>query len=198
MAEKSIKILIAGDSFATAWPNSSIGWPSLLAEKYCVTNVAQAGVSEYKIWKQINSTDLSQFDVVIVSHTSPNRVHTRNHPVHKTTLHKDCDLIYTDIEAHTDWFNPSLSAAKGWFEHHYDQAYQNDIYQMLRTDILKKITVPYISLNNLENSLPFVVEPNSLDFTSLWKEQRGVVNHYTPKGNKTVFNTIDLAIKRML
>ena len=198
MVKKSIKILIAGDSFAAKWPNAVNGWVNLLAEKYNVTNVAQAGVSEYKIWKQIETANVNEYDLVIVSHTSPNRVHTIKHPIHKTDLHKDCDLIYTDIEAYSDWFNPSLSAAKGWFEYHYDQEYQDDIYQLLRESILKNITKPYISLNNLDSSLPFIIEPNSLDFTGLWKSERGVVNHYTTAGNKTVFNAVDLTITKVL
>ena len=33
-----------------------------------VTNVAQAGVSEYKILKQIRNADLDNYDAVIVSH----------------------------------------------------------------------------------------------------------------------------------
>lgn len=95
-------------------------------------------------------------------------------------------------------FNPSLAAAKGWFEYHYDQEYQNDIYLLLRESILENITKPYISLNNLEVSLPFVIEPNSIDFSKLWRTERGVVNHYTTAGNKTVFSTIDLAITKVL
>ena len=198
MVKKPIKILIAGDSFAAFWPNAVNGWPNLLSQKYNVTNIAEAGVGEYKIWKQIKNANIDEFDLVIVSHTSPNRVHTIKHPIHKTDLHKNCDLIYTDIEAHSNWFNPSLAAAKGWFEHHYDQEYQNDIYRLLRESILKNITKPYISLNNLEVSLPFVIEPNSIDFSKLWKTERGVVNHYTTAGNKTVFNAVDLAITKVL
>ena len=63
-----MKILIAGDSFAALWPDASKGWVNLLAEKFDVLNVAQAGVSEYKIYKQIINLDINQFDCVIVSH----------------------------------------------------------------------------------------------------------------------------------
>ena len=75
MDKKSKKILIIGDSFACVWPNSSTGWPSQLAQQYDVTNLAQAGVSEYKILQQlINFTKDAawwqhEIDCVIVSHT---------------------------------------------------------------------------------------------------------------------------------
>ena len=48
------KILIAGDSFAADWTvkYKGEGWVNTLCKDYDVTNVAQAGVSEYKIYNQ--------------------------------------------------------------------------------------------------------------------------------------------------
>ena len=64
-----MKILILGDSFATDWTSKypqGKGWPNLLAEKFDVTNLAQAGISEYKILKQIKSvSNLEKFDLKI-------------------------------------------------------------------------------------------------------------------------------------
>ena len=97
-------VLIVGDSFAADWSAKHcdlFGWPNLLAKHHTVTNLAQAGVSEYKIYKQLISVDLSQFDLVIVAHTSPYRVVTRSHPVHyNNSLHKHADLLFGDIEYH--------------------------------------------------------------------------------------------------
>lgn len=193
MDEKSIKILIAGDSFAAPWADS--GWPSLLSKKYNVTNLAQAGVSEYKIYQQVKS--FKDYNLAIVSHTSPNRLHTRNHPIHKTELHKNCDLIYADIASHHNIFNRSLAAAKGWFSYHYDQEYQDTIYQMLRKSIQDIITVPCINLNNMPVSLPFCVEDICIDFSKLWQSERGIVNHYTDTGNQIVFEKVDKLIKKV-
>ena len=52
-----MKLLVAGDSFAAEWPGNS-GWVKLLAQEHPVTNVAQAGVSEYKILKQVQNENL--------------------------------------------------------------------------------------------------------------------------------------------
>ena len=107
MRKRLSNILIIGDSFAADWSTKYkdyLGWPTLLAQSHTVTNLAQAGVSEHKIYKQLCSVqDLSVYDVVIVAHTSPFRVPTKRHPMHsKDVLHKDADLIYTDIEYHSN------------------------------------------------------------------------------------------------
>ena len=50
------KLLIAGDSFAADWSKkykNACGWVNTLCEDYDVTNVAQAGASEYKIYNQL-------------------------------------------------------------------------------------------------------------------------------------------------
>ena len=57
-----MKLLLAGDSFAAEWPGENV-WPKLLAKQHDVTNVAQAGVSEYKILKQLHNAELKDYDV---------------------------------------------------------------------------------------------------------------------------------------
>lgn len=184
-----MKILIAGDSFAAKWPTGNYGWVDLLSKIYDVTNVAQAGVSEYKIYKQIKNIDLSEFDFVIVSHTSPSRIHVKEHPLHKIGLHENCDLIFNDIDRFS-WFNQKLKIAKGWFKHFYDDEYQIEIYKLLREKINNIINIPYISLSHIEIVNQLKLEKNHIDFSKLWHDERGVVNHYTEKGNQIVFKTI--------
>ena len=184
-------ILIVGDSFAAVWPGAVDGWVNLLARKHNVTNIAQAGCGEYKILKQLESVDLKSFDLVIVSHTSPSRVHTVSHPIHRDGFHKNCDLLITDIVEHQEFFNPSLRTAQGWFRYHYDDQYQIDIYNLIRkkiSDILT--TTPYISLTHVDISRDLTIESNNIDFSDLWKKERGVTNHYTIHGNKTIYNKI--------
>ena len=47
------RIVLAGDSFGCEWPTGE-GWPLMLAQQHGVNNIAQAGVGEYKILKQID------------------------------------------------------------------------------------------------------------------------------------------------
>ena len=153
-----MKILVIGDSFAADWTvkYSGVGWPNLLAKQFDVTNLAQAGVSEYKIYKQILSiSDLSIFDLVIVSHTSPYRIHTRRHPIHTgDLLHNNADLIYNDIEYHSHTlrgiFNSSLKSAVGFYVHHNDEEYQEIVYMMFRDKINQIIgTTKCLVINTL-------------------------------------------------
>lgn len=190
MAENIKKLLIAGDSFAALWPESTSGWVNLLAEKYDVTNIAKAGVGEYKIFKQIQNRNLNEYDCVIVSHTSPSRIHTQNHPLHKTGFHDQCDLIISDLMGHFNPLNRNLSASKSFFKFHYDEEYQIDIYKLLREKINNLIHIPYISLSHIEIANSLRIEKDHLDFSDLWKNERGQTNHYTDTGNKIIYNKI--------
>lgn len=186
-----IKILIAGDSFAAVYPFAKLGWVNILAHRHNVTNLAQAGCGEYKILKQIESVNLKEFDLVIVSHTSPSRVHVPEHPIHKEGFHKNCDLLANDIIERNSWFNSSLRAAQGWFRYHYDDQYQIDIYKLIRKQISDSLDkIPYISLTHTEISRDLTIESNNIDFSDLWKRERGTINHYTVSGNRTIYETI--------
>jgi hypothetical protein len=96
------KILIIGDSFSSDWSKKYKdypGWPNLLAQDFDMTNLSQPGCSEFRILKQLKSVDLNEYDFVIISHTSPSRIYTRQHPIHSgDPLHSESDLIFTDIE----------------------------------------------------------------------------------------------------
>lgn len=190
-----MKILIAGDSFAAPWPNSTNSWPDLLAQAHYVTNVAEAGVGEYKIYKQLLSQKLTDYDCVIVSHTSPSRVHTISHPIHKSGLHKNCDLIVTDLDGHCGWFNQGLRIAKGWFRYHYDDEYQHTTYKLIRQEISKIIPVSYLSIDNLNINDDLIIEENHLDLRKFWVEHKGTVNHYNTSGHIEIFKMITQRIE---
>lgn len=201
-----MKILIIGDSFAADWSvkyTDYPGWPELLAHEHDVTNMAQAGVSEYKILQQIESVaDLDQFDLVIVAHTSPYRVHTRMHPVHHNdALHLSADLILSDIEYHAgkmqNWFNRGLKSALGFFHHHFDEKYYETVYTMFRERINQILAgKKVIVINNLPGNLKFVTEPIVLDFSSEWQENRGLINHFSDFGNRLIHEKINNIIKQ--
>lgn len=198
MVKTTKKILIAGDSFAALWPDTTFGWVNLLDTHYDVTNVAQAGISEYKILKQIESVNINDFDLAIVSHTSPSRIHVKNHPLHKQGFHKDCDLIYNDLKDRFCVPGSAVHTAKKWFQYFYDDEYQIDIYKLLREKILSLITIPYISISHIEIVKKLSIEPIHLDFSNMWPQHRGNINHYTEFGNKFLFDKINQQIGKLI
>jgi len=172
-----LKILIVGDSFAARYNNGNyLGWSELLEQEYTVTNLAQAGVSEYKILKQIESVNLKNFDCVIISHTSPYRVHTKS-KIHNTELHANCDLLLADI--FDKWsFNPKIRAAKGYFKYHFDIQYYEDIYKLLQDKID----------DLLKNSR--VIDTKDLKLNQIFQTHRGTVQHLDEQGNQKMYNRI--------
>jgi hypothetical protein len=195
-----LKILIIGDSFAADWSvkyNNYKGWPQLLAEQYEVTNIAQAGVCEYKIYKQLLSVkNLSVYDWVIVSHTGSFRVNTLKHPIHSNDkLHKNADLIYTDIDYHSNKlkniFNKSLKAAVLFYKYHFDPEYFETTYQLLRekiNSILKDKKT--IIISNLKRDTNYENENIVLDYSNYHNTEGGLVNHFSEKGNQEIYQNL--------
>ena len=148
-----MKILICGDSFAADWTIKypGKGWPNLLAEKHTVTNLAQAGCSEYRIWQQLKSVDLDKFNSIIVSHTSPYRLFVKNHPVHHSDiLHHSSDLIYNDIKDHSK-LNRRLDSIVDYFENYVDLDYLADIHNLICKEIDQLTTGrPVLHITNMD------------------------------------------------
>lgn len=200
-----MKILIIGDSFSADWtikyPNGE-GWPNLLARYYDVLNLSQAGVSEYKIHRQLKSIEkIDIYDIVIVSHTSPYRVHTTRHPVHyNDLLHKHADLSLSDIQYHArklrNCANISLWSAYRFFKDHFDEEFQLDVYWLLVNKIHEQLkTMRCIVINN------FVCPPDFqgladeiVDCSELQKSFPGLHNHLNEYGNQKVFDTLQSLI----
>lgn len=190
-----MKILIVGDSFAVNFLKfyqiSYPGWVNMLSDQYSVTNLAQAGVGQYKILKQIESADLGEFDKIIVSVSSPYRLHCTKHPLHLKGMHSDCDLIFSDVNRF-NLFNRKISTAKNWFKYYFDEKYAIDIYQLISEQMLRILKDrDFLILNHTNTRLMYLKNnANFLDFSSFWKENRGFVNHYTAYGNKVVFEKV--------
>jgi hypothetical protein len=150
------KLLITGDSFAADWTKKyeGIGWVNMLCEDFDVTNIAQAGVSEYKIHKQLSSQDVTQYDYVLVSHTSPYRIPIIEHPIHlNDTLHKDCDLIYSDIKEHVK--NPIAKIAVDFYENIFYPEYFIYTYELMMNQI--QIEYSYHPVEYNMAGLPFYI-----------------------------------------
>lgn len=193
------KILILGDSFAADWSvkyKEYKGWPNLLEEKYKVTNLAQAGVGEYKIYKQLDDVDLSIYDAVIISHTSPYRVHTRSHPIHcYDKLHKNADMIYNDIRYHRlrirNFFNRALKSAYDFFYYHFDDEYFLTTYWLYRNEIDKKLKKKHVIV--IDN---FNDKPNTLNFLYMAPQHSGKINHFSETGNRIIYEKLVQEIEK--
>ena len=180
-----MNILIVGDSFAADWTikNSSLkGWPNFLAEQYAVTNLAQAGCSEYKIWQQLNSVNLNKYTHVIVMHTSPYRIPVKTHPFHNG-LHSNADLIYSDIKA-----NGGFLSIVDFFENYFDTEYAEFVHTLI-----VKAQVEYLS--NFKGRVLHVEwtksnAPNVMSIEKYFKNNSGSANHLDDKGNQIVYNKI--------
>jgi len=191
-------ILIVGDSFAADWTvkykDHYLGWPNLLATDFNVTNLAQAGCGEYKIWLQLTSIDIKDYDFIIVSHTSPSRIYVKNHPIHNTdTLHKNSDLIYNDIVNHSKK-HKELNVIVKFFEEYFDLDQSEFVHKLIQQQIIdyikEKTDATIIELSHIKgNIIPNARDTIQAEF--LYHEKRaGLINHYTPDDNKKVFNIL--------
>ncbi len=189
-----MKILIVGDSFSADWtvkyPKSK-GWVNHLAGITEVVNLSQAGCSEYKILQQLYD-GLQHFpDYVIVSHTSPYRLFVESHPVHSgDVLHGDADLIYSDIKEASKT-RPELEPLVQYFENFVSLDYQIGIYDL----ILEKIDTilgfsSHVHITHLDWESKHKFQ-HFLDFSSLWKKNKGTMNHYNEHGNLEILKVLN-------
>lgn len=189
-------ILICGDSFAIDYKKYNVeiphkGWPNYLADKHNVTNLATPGVGQWKIWKQVESANLENFDIVLVSIGSPNRVHCRTHPVHKQGMFMESDLAWMDIDR-SSWLNKALTTAKNWFVYFYDQQYQNELYEMITDKIINHIKhKKYILVGHNESRTLDTDSENFINCNDLWNNERGKVNHYNHKAALQIVKRIE-------
>ena len=170
----------------------------MLAEQHEVVNLAQAGCSEYKILKQLESTDLNNYNQIIVSHTSPYRIYVKRHPVHHNdVLHKDCDLLYSDIKEHAVK-NKNLIPIVDYIENYFDLDYAIYIHRLLCKEIeqlLESVADRAIHIANIDYKNVYSFK-NMISFDNLFASNSGSMNHYDAKGNEEVFKILSTTLKR--
>jgi ribosomal protein S17E len=194
-----MNILVCGDSFAADWSvkyQNYLSWVSLLSKKYSITNRAQAGCSEYKIYNQIINEDLTKYNCVIVSHTSPYRIPVEHHPILRyDVLHKDADLIYSDIK---DKNNPELSGIIDFFENYFHTEYAKFVHQLIIKEQQKYLNkVPTLHLSYYKFELLDTLTDN-LCFRNIFEKNKGLINHMSESGNIKLANQIDQWITKYL
>ena len=178
-----------------------MGWPNLLAEKYDVTNVAQCGIGEYKILKQIQSQDLKKYNAVIISHTGPYRIHCAHHPIHHNTkLHKNADLIYEDLLPHKDT-NQDAKIAVDFFERYFDLEYTETINNLICMEILNTLKqypmLKQYHMVNFKTKAKYNFIP-SYNVNALMKKHSGLMNHLNSQGNRIFYNIIDTWLQSLV
>lgn len=184
------KLLICGDSFAADWTvkYSGQGWPNMLSRHFLISNIAKAGVGEYKIYQQLCSQDLDKFDAIVIAHTSPFRIYVKKHPLHhRDLLHDNCDFIYSDLKGSEDKF-PEIRCVTEYFENYFDQDYAKFVHDLICEKIEKLCdNKKVVHLINFEDQYKF---KNSLNFVSVFQQHRGSMNHFNETGNQIVFESI--------
>jgi hypothetical protein len=180
-----MKVLICGDSFAADWDVHDTlaypGWPQIVSNYHEVTNLAQAGCSEYKIWLQVSSIDISAFDRVILFHTSPYRWYVKEHPyLSNSKLHRDSDLIYNDL-VNQPPFEDQL-VLKIFFEKYFDLDYAAFVHGILR----EKIEQHIMAISKSVYTMGVQQESVDFDIAHIFNKYRGCVNHLNEKGNRMI------------
>ena len=179
------KLLIIGDSFASDWTKkykNEYGWVNMLESDYDVTNMAQAGVSEYKIYKQLEKIDTTKFNHIIISHTSAYRIPIEEHPIHKDdSLHNNCDIIYSDAKEHIE--NPIMKTAVDFYHHIFHSEYFCFVNNLIYKEIYK-LTPNAIHITFFDN----FYDHNVLKFEDIFLYYKGNVNHLDKNGNKLLYN----------
>lgn len=189
-----LKILICGDSFAAS--RDPISWTSLLAQKHIVSQHGWKGCGEYKIYQQLNMQSTTEYDLIIISHTSATRVHIKNHPLYQYPHeHFNADLIYNDVNHHRTE-NSILDTAARYFEQIFDIEYYEFVHSMIlqkiNSELSEKCSLHLFPLH-FPSEIPF---KHWFDTRKVAETHPGTINHYDRCGNKKVFDLINQWIEK--
>jgi hypothetical protein len=189
------KIIIAGDSFASIKLAHDHGWPKLLEQSYNVTHVASPGVGEYKILQQLQKHDLSEFDAIIVSHTSPNRIHCEKNPLYPDDhVYRDSDVIFADAENKQS----TVPLAKTLVDY-FGEIFDADYYKFIHHCCCEKIDLitndlPVIHITNFDWTGLYAFD-SLLNFYKLWIKNKGDYVHYNQSANQHILKSITKKIE---
>jgi hypothetical protein len=184
-----MKLAIFGDSFGVQKSNQPYkSWVDLLSQHFDITNHCECGVGEYKILKQLQGTDLTQFDKILIVHTSATRIYVKYNPLHcSSEYHKNCDIILADVENGDTEF---ALACQLYFKHIFDLDYAIDIHNMICNTINKYcLDKSVVHTTHFDYSGLFQF-PDMISFYDLFLEHRGNVNHYTKHGNNLIYQSL--------
>jgi len=172
-----MKLFLFGDSFAANYK----GWPNMLGVE--IENFSQNGIGQYKIFKKVMQN--LNFDKSIICHTSPWRVHTRVHPIHKNSQDRpNNDFLLNDVEYHSKEHG-EMKLVNDYLKKYYDPAYQLDIYKLLVKELLSLKNIIHITFHEPDDTKDI-----KNNYYHIWKQNPGIINHMSAEGNKIVAEEI--------
>lgn len=184
-----MKILILGDSFCYTESDNDYHWVNLLKQNYTVENCASPGIGEYKIFKQYMG---QEYDILLVHHTSPYRIHARHNPLH-TGVRQDSDFMLNDVAYHYDNKQKHAEVIYKYISNYVDFDHVKEVWQLYVEKLLQ-----------LDNSLHFTFFPdiptNLIDnnFNHIFKNH-GATNSYShldKKGHDLTYQTLKSMIDK--
>ncbi len=186
------KVLICGDSFAAKELSSVSSWTHLLSDDYSITNIATPGIGEYKILQQLKSKVLSKYDFVIVSHTSPNRIHTMENPLYPNKSHPYhlSDVLFNDAndKKHD---NTNAACMYEYFLKVFDVEYYKYVHTCCCHDIDTLTSgVNVFHMTHFEWDDFHQFQGHFHNFYTMWLKNKGQTNHYNDNGNAMIYNTV--------
>lgn len=186
-----MKILIIGDSFAD--PSGVIGDTWYRSLPSSVTNMAKAGVGQYKILQQLLSVK-SHFDKVIVVVTSEYRVHASQNPFYTFTDHRhhESDLILRDVESRLP--DERAQHICYWFKNIFDLKHAVDMHNLILQETHNKLRqknlnfIPITFFPRMNDIYNF--DNQLIDFSLIAQDNQGDKNHLDSQGHKLVLNEL--------
>lgn len=172
------KVLLAGDSFSADWGSSYEWWKNL---PYEITNISQAGSSQYKILKRLSNIDISDYDAVIIFHTSPYRIYTELNKLHlNSPTHRESCYVINDVLSNR---GKMRSAMNKYIEYFYNDEYNLYCHTKVCDDI-----VSYASGYNVLHCSGFDYSgiynfSNMVSAQDLHNKHKGNVCHLNQTGN---------------
>jgi hypothetical protein len=175
-----MKILLLGDSFCYVSSKQKTHWVNMLGEAHTIENCSNPGIGQYKIWKQYRS---QKYDVAVVHHTSPYRIHTLSNPIHDGIRRKS-DFMLGDIEYHASNGNSEAKKILRYLTKYVDYDYQEKIHELLYEQMLK-----------IPKSIHFTMFDNPMvknNFHDIFLKHRDKHSdtHLTAEGHRLIYERI--------
>jgi hypothetical protein len=188
MAKKSV--LIVGDSFSSEQISGQYGWPVLLEQDFTVTNLSQPGIGQFKIFKKIQSANLDDYDLILISHTSPYRLHCQTNPLYPDNhLYRSSDVIFADAESKLGQV-PVADHLVYYFKYIMDNEYCQFTHRCCCQEIdrlTQSKPVLHITHFDWTDLYQFSDMTNYYDF---WLSNRGDFAHYSKEANRIVYQQL--------